>query len=153
MGNIIGTSVSKKLVLKNRTDLETVSGGAVLEESISTILITRSANRKSREGGVRVFRRNIGLNLARFLFKSDNPTIRAQMVQEILRINMFEPRIRFSAQDVQISKDVLIDPYLWNIRIRYTIVSTGETKNQVFPIFAKERFAQVLPVITLPNVA
>lgn len=148
MGNIIGRGVSRKLILTGRTDFESVTGGALITESIQTLLLTRAANPQSREGGARVFRRNIGLRLLRLLFNADSPQTRAQMKQEVLKLTVFEPRIMFGSDDVTISKNPE-DPNVWLIGIKYNIVATGERKNQVFPIFAKDRFAEILPVIDL----
>lgn len=146
MGDISlsGQSILRGFALDGRSDLELVSGLPSIKDAIETLLLTDAANSETGVGGERVFNRGIGLNIIRYLFRSDTPINRAGLKAELMRIPEFEPRIRMNESGVQIAKDPL-RPTLWVIKLKYEIIVTGETRNQVVPLFTRDRFVEILP--------
>ena len=142
--SIAGTTLSTKFVLTNRTDLDQTSGNISLKQAIGTLLQIDAANEDTGEGGQRIFNRAVGVNILRYLFMRDTPITREGIKREILKIQNFEPRIFIAESGVRVMKDPL-RPEVWKIYIKYTVVASGETRNQVVSIFARERFAEVLP--------
>lgn len=133
---ILGRTFKFPFTLSGRSDIEVTSGNKVIEESLLSLIRTASANDNSRIGGDRIFNRNVGLNLNKWLFISDNVAAREGMKDELKKLELLEPRVRILTRDVVKSP---LQPNQWDILLTYQIKATQEIKNLVTPILDKSR--------------
>ncbi len=141
---VSGVTLSRLFKLNGRTDLEKTTGVRSIKEAIETLMLTNASNPNSGLGGDRVYNRKVGLNIIQYLFRTDTPTNRAALKDELLKIPIFEPRIDLRKSGIIVFRDPSRE-HVWIIKLRYRILQTGETRNQVTPLFVRERFTQILP--------
>lgn len=141
---IIGSGIDDSQALESRTDFSLITGNTLIYQSIARLISTNASNPRTGEGGDRIFRRQIGLNLAKFLFSSDTPANRERIRQELFKLDILEPRIILNRELISVEKSIL-EPNKWDIKLSYEIISTGKVENQVFPTFSRSRFVEVLP--------
>lgn len=142
--DVLGSDLSRNFILEGLTDLQVVSGSRSVKESIETLLLTSASNPNTKDGGERIFNRDVGLNIIRFLFISDSNRARANIINELLKLNDLEPRIVIDRSGISVNKDIL-EPNKWIIKLSYYLVDTGLPENRVFPILAKDGFIRILP--------
>lgn len=141
---IAGRTLKRPFTLDGRTDVETTEGVVSIKQAIETLVLTDASNPVTGQGGERIYNRRVGLNIIRYLFRSDTPMARAGLKAELLKLSVFEPRIVLSENSIRVTKDSN-RPNVWVIKLRYQIVKTGETRNQVIPIFARDNYVEILP--------
>ena len=154
MTDYIGTGLSTEMNLTGRSDFERLSGASLLDNSIITLLSTKAANDGTRRGGERIYNRGIGINLAQFLFRADALDLRQEVVEEIRKIEEFEPRIILTTIEVASDKELRPAGFvagLFIVKISYTIISTGEQRNLVVPILTTDNYYQIVRKETLVN--
>jgi phage baseplate assembly protein W len=145
--DLIGTGLTSVFVLEDRSSIELLSGAALIDNSIVTLINTEAANSDSRLGGDRVYNRGIGLNFAQFLFKSDDLDLRTSLINEVNKLPLFEPRIEILNTNVfsdQERSPAGFTPGLLILEITYRIVITSEIRNLIIPILTKDRFFQIV---------
>lgn len=140
--SVIGKGIKFPVRLKNRTDIELVSGNERIKQKIKILVKTSAANPSTGKGGDRVYNRNVGLNLKQYLFKNDTPTNRAKIVQELLRIPTFEPSIIITEDMLSVTTDPLNQNKLL-LKIGYEIEATGQRDSLVVPLFKRNRFGEI----------
>jgi hypothetical protein len=85
--------------------------------------------------GERVMRPTFGAGIRNFVFKPNSPALRAQLAAAITSaLTAWEPRIVL----VNIAVTAGDEPNLVNISVDYTISTTNEMFNLVYPLYLQE---------------
>ena len=85
--------------------------------------------------GERVMRPTFGAGVQNYVFEPNSPALRAQLASTVSNaLSTWEPRISI----VNINVSVGDEPNLVNISIDYTIRTTNELFNLVYPLYLQE---------------
>ncbi len=125
--DIIGQGLKFPPTVNASGGLDWSSGADRVRDAIWIILSTSP--------GERVMRPTFGAGVQNFVFEPNSPALRAQLASTVSNaLSTWEPRISI----VNINVSVGDEPNLVNISIDYTIRTTNELFNLVYPLYLQE---------------
>jgi hypothetical protein len=126
-GDIIGTGWRFPVKPNAQGGLSWSSGPDRIRDAIWLVLATAP--------GERVMRPTFGAGVQAYVFESNSPLSRTRLASDISdALSRWEPRISV----VSIAVTEGDEPSLVNVSIDYTIRTTNEVFNLVFPLYAQE---------------
>lgn len=126
-GDFIGTGWKFPIKVNARGGMSWSSGPDRIRDAIWLVLATAA--------GERVMRPTFGAGINNYLFDSNSAVERTRLAADIRdALTRWEPRISLVNVDVRAGDE----PSLVNVTVDYTIRTTNELFNLVFPLYVQE---------------